>query len=296
MTIFPFRRILVGVAHNDADADLLRYASMLARLTDQVEFRFVHVFAGGRSHEAARQQLEQTVREHFSPSENTVVSVHASHGVRVDRLLELATEDACDLILVGHHPDRTGRRSLARRLAMKAPCSVWMAPMGSEARLREVVVAVDFSDPSALAVEVATRLAASARLSRCLALHVCVEQTEAGDEEQAFDALRDEPVTFEQFLAPLDLGGMRVEQRVAENTSVQQAIQNLGAECRADLLVMGSRGASPAAAVLLGSETEHMLREAKAPVLVVKRSGGPLSLLRALFDRDFRPNTAPRLS
>jgi len=129
-----------------------------------------------------------------------------------------------------------------------------------------------------------------------VALHVRVEQTEAGDEEQTLDVLRDEPVTFEQFLAPLDLGGMRVEQRVAQNASVHQAIHDLGVECKADLLVMGSRGASPAAAVLLGSETEHMLREAKAPVLVVKRSGERLSLLRALFDRDFRSNPAPRLS
>ena len=55
------------------------------------------------------------------------------HGEVIDCLLETAAEWAADLILVGHSREHNGRRALARRLAMKAPCSVWMRPEFSPA-------------------------------------------------------------------------------------------------------------------------------------------------------------------
>jgi outer membrane protein OmpA-like peptidoglycan-associated protein len=56
-----------------------------------------------------------------------------------------------DLILVGHGRGHSGKRALARRLAMKAPCSVWVVPEGAPARLNRILVPVDFSDPSRVA-------------------------------------------------------------------------------------------------------------------------------------------------
>jgi hypothetical protein len=54
-----------------------------------------------------------------------------------------------------------------------------------------------------------------------------------------------------------------------------------------DLLVLGTRGRSASAAVLLGSESDHALLESTIPVLVTKDRGERLGVLRALLERDF---------
>ena len=56
-------------------------------------------------------------------------------------------------------------------------------------------------------------------------------------------------------------------------------------EQSAGLIVMGTRGRSRSAAVLLGSETEHVIMESRIPVLAVKRSGTRVKMLQALRDR-----------
>jgi nucleotide-binding universal stress UspA family protein len=51
-----------------------------------------------------------------------------------------------------------------------------------------------------------------------------------------------------------------------------------------DLVVVGTRGRSASAAVLLGSVGEQVVRAARVPVVAVKRKGATLGLLDALFD------------
>jgi len=61
-------------------------------------------------------------------------------------------------------------------------------------------------------------------------------------------------------------------------------------------LLMGTRGRSPSAAVLLGSVTEHVLRLTRMPLLTVKHFGARLTFLRSLLDRRLRDQAGPRFS
>jgi sulfate permease, SulP family len=144
------RHLLVALPRTEADAGLITYAALLARLGAAVEVRFVHVLPVGD--EAARKrdrilaEMEEEVREAFADVSETVQPYcNVLKGPLLDRLLEFAAEQQVDLIIVGHQPSRSGRRSLARRLAMKAPCSVWMVPDGSPPSIRRILVPVDFS-------------------------------------------------------------------------------------------------------------------------------------------------------
>src|SRR6185503_7351335 len=106
-----------------------------------------------------------------------------------------------DLILVGHRCGQDQRRALARRLAMKAPCSVWMHPNGGPAAIRRVLAAVDFSQSSALAFSTATAIAKQSEAA-CTALHVYFDESLAGpDDQPAIRERAQQEVDF--FLAPL---------------------------------------------------------------------------------------------
>ena len=285
----PFlTRVLVALASHPSDAGLLAYARTVRNVVaaGRGQWSLVHVLppptaaaAGApvRSHKDVLGALENSSTL-LGP--NTTARVLS--GSRLDRLLEFAAEWKADCILVGHRDDRSGRRSLARRLAMKAPCSVWMVPEGSVASLTRVLAAVDFSESSAGSLDHAALIASRSGARHLLAVHVSMADGRATQD------------AFRRFLQPLDLHGVDVESRVEESGSVARAVLRVAGAEDCDLIVMGSRGLGRSAAVLLGSESEQVLAESRRPVLVTRRRGERIGVLQVLLDRDFHGQEEPR--
>jgi nucleotide-binding universal stress UspA family protein len=272
-TVFPFRRLLVAFSGRSSDAGLLRYAAMLTRILPGAETLYLHVTSDGDSPD---------LRDLLPEGRTELVE-----GDVLDSILTAATTHNSDLILLGHSTGRR-RRSLARRLAMKAPCSVWMAPDQAPATLSRILVPIDFSRISADAVSVATGLAEAAGLEECLALHVEFNEALVTFDELEEVLAQDRDYAFGLFIAPINLHGVWLKPLFVDSAHVAQTIVRIAEEQACDLIVMGSRGRSPSAAVLLGSETEHCLMTATVPVLTVKHFGARLSLLQALRDERIR--------
>ena len=130
-----YRHLMVGLANASTDASLIAYSAMIARQGTAEKVSFVHVLpnsAGvppGCDHEELRRTLQDAAEPHFAGVPNFVqVSYEVVAGPLVDRLLTHIAEKQVDLFLLGDRPGPTGRRALVRRLAMKAPCSVWLVP------------------------------------------------------------------------------------------------------------------------------------------------------------------------
>jgi len=295
-----FERAVIAVGDAGRDAALIRYARSLHRLSPGMECHFVHVLTWANrpraaeaqiTHVEALQRLEDAVAKHFA---GPGAFCHVLTGDLVDRLLEYIAESGADLVLLGHASEHGGRRALARRLAMKAPCSVWMRPGGASSEVNRVIAAIDYSEPSAYALSLGARIAARAGSADCLALHVYFDQaiTASGDSDGARRAGEQE--AFRRFAAPLDTGGIPVRPLFEESPDVAHAVERIALATNADLVVMGSRGQSRSASVMLGSESDQMLMEAKVPVLIAKRRGERIGLLQALLDRDFHLQDPPR--
>jgi nucleotide-binding universal stress UspA family protein len=246
-------------------------------------------------HDTAQEDLRVAVARNFTGVPQGVRIHHdVLKGPLLDRLLEFVAEQEVDLLLLGHRPDVAGHQALARRLAMKAPCSVWMVPDDAPTEIRRILVPVDFSEHAADTLLVATSLARLLGLPEVLALHVHfeearvtyeeAEQVVRGQEEQAFDA----------FLAPLNCQGVHVRRLFAEGANPAAAIHRVAQEQQVDLKVMATRGRSRSAAILLGSVTEGTIIQARKPILVVKHFGARLGLLQVLLDRSFWRRKGPQ--
>src|SRR6185369_999220 len=123
--------------------------------------------------QAAEDKLRDEVRRLFEqPAPPGQPTFHVARGVRLDQLLGLAAKHERDLIVLGHRKQRSGRRSLARRLAMLAPSSVWLVPQDSLTQIRSILVPTDFSSHSADSLSVAAAIARAVGLSECRAAHV----------------------------------------------------------------------------------------------------------------------------
>jgi SulP family sulfate permease len=280
-TVLPFRRLLVALSGRDTDCGLLRYAAMLNRILTGAEILYLHVAGDGDPPEL-RRKFASGVSELLPDGRSEVVA-----GDVLDSILEAATAQNSDLILLGHSSGRR-RRSLARRLSMKSPCSVWIAPAESPASISRVLVPFDFSRISADTMSVATALAEAAGLDECLGLHVEFNQAVVTFDEIDEIVAQDRDRAFALFIAPINLHGVWVKPLFVDSPNVAQTIVRTAVEQACDLIVMGTRGRSPSASVLLGSETEHCLMTAPVPLLAVKHFGARLSLLQALRDERLR--------
>ena len=291
-----FERLMIALTRSDRDRSLLRYAAMVARLAGSSEVHFVHVPPDPPSgsppplHGQVAAELEREVAKGFGDLPQIAArSINVLRGSFVDGLLSFAAERKIDLILMGHQPGhRPGRKALIRRLSMKAPCSVWIVPDGSKAEITRVLAPVDFSGPSADALEVAADVAARAGADECIALHVYQTEAVITYDEAAPVARGMEQEAYERFLAPIDLHGADVRPLFVESDDIAQTIHETARDQGADLKVMSTRGRSRSAAILLGNVTEAVIVEARTPLLIVKRFGAKLNLLETLLDRAFR--------
>lgn len=280
-----FRQLLVGLACQPADDELIRYTAEVVRLGTARSVQFLHVLERltDQARRAAQEQIGQRVGEHFTASATVEVRCEVVEGAREDQLLAEALHRKSDLLLVGHGRGRAGRKSLARRLAMKAPCSVWMVPQGAAPTLRRVLVPVDFSAPSADALAVAAELVRLQRAGELFTLHVYFNELVASFEEYAATLRHHEEDLLRAFDDKVDNLQVPLQPLVEQSVSPAQAILRVAAQRDMDLVVMSTRGRSCSAAVLLGSVTEDVIVQTHLPLLAVKHFGTKLGLLQALL-------------
>ncbi len=286
-----YQHLMVALAHTDADAGLIRYAAMVAQLGTASEVRFVHVLPSSAAHDHDRvlADLHAEVQPHFTGVPATAqVSYAVLTGPLMDGLLAFVAEEQADLLFVGHGLETPGRRTQARRLAMNAPCSVWIVPEGSPVALRSILAPIDFSEHAGDSLRVATSMARLSGQPECLALHVYFNEAAITYEEYDQVLRGQEEQAYRQFIAPINCQGVNVTPLFEEGANVARVIGRVAERQGADLIVMATCGRSRSAAILLGSVTEEMISKTHVPLLAVKHFGARLSVLQALLDRRFR--------
>lgn len=135
-----------------------------------------------------------------------------------------------------------------------------------------ILLAVDQSEPSDRAVDVARDLAAMSGGTVHL-LHVREIEVIVGKAGGMFELETDEDVEslLEKEISVLREGNVKltVDVRRAHESEAARTIVEVADEVGAGVVVMGSRGQSPLAALVLGSTAYKVLHAARRPVLIV---------------------------
>jgi nucleotide-binding universal stress UspA family protein len=210
-------------------------------------------------------------------------AVHVEHP-REDALLRSIVDTGADLLVMGLRPSGQSRRVLARRMAMKAPCSVLAVPVGWTRGLAPVLVAVDFSEMSVDTLRTGIAVSRQVGGEGVCAFHAYFEPTAVDYEGHAAVLSGQQELEMLRLLRKVGADTDQVQVVMEESVDVARAIQDAADACDAGLVVMGTRGRSRSAAVLLGSETEHALQATTRPLLVVKHHGASMGLRQVLLD------------
>jgi len=283
------KRILVATDFSARADRAVRRATLLAR-THGASITLLHVIDDDQAmrivkaeRKAATELLsEQTRSLHEIDGVGCDYSIVL--GNAFDGIVRAAEEIDCDLLVLGPHRRQALKDvfvgTTAERVIRGSGRPVLMANGVPASLYRHVLIAVDFSGCSAYAVRAVQALGLERRaivsvmhvtdppgtslISRASLTESQVQDYLAEIEERAAAELR-------AFLVGLEFDPVRrlVKRNV---TSVADTIGSAAREISADLVVVGTRGRTGVAKLLLGSVAEEVLRTAEVDVLAVPPS------------------------
>ena len=157
--------------------------------------------------------------------------------------------------------------------------------------MQHILVPVDFSEPSANALEVAAKIA-KLQNARITVLHMLglseavLTKDESQEYEEAKYYMKLARKRFQTFLDKPYLKDIKIKE-IVQNYKIFKELNEVAKEHHIDLIVMGSHGASGFNELFVGSNTEKVVRTSEVPVLVIKSPNPDFKITSILFACDF---------
>ncbi len=301
-----YKRVMVGLEMIPADNGTISYAAKLSRMAKPEKVYFVHVAPSldlpveiteqfpevfDPVDESMETRMREMVEEHrgdFHPG--TSLEFDAVEGPLLQQLMKFAKQKLVDLIVVGRELRKYQRDLRPDKVIRKAPCSVLLVPEGALTDMERILAPVDFSSCSAEALQQAANFARASGESSsvdCLSIyHVPTGYYKTGKSFEEFAGIMkgNTEKRYTEFAAKIDTAGVEVTPTYVCNEDVPEAILGHARASAADLLVIGGRGITGVAAILLGSNAEQVIRATTIPTLVVKHKGASLDVIDALLE------------
>jgi nucleotide-binding universal stress UspA family protein len=226
----------------------------------------------------AEKRLHQQISA-FSLPQQAAATVRVATGKPFVEIIRGAREERAELVVVGAHGEHFLKDLLfgttAEKIARKGDRSVLVVKQAAHGPYRRVLVAVDFSENSRHALELALRLAPRAQFH---AVHVYqgiqgqlrragLPTSEIVHHEQTFakEARRE----LDAFLSNIDHTGETIKREVWNGRAYHEII-TVAKRIGAELIAVGATGRTGLPYILLGSIAERVLREAPCDVLVAR--------------------------
>ena len=163
--------------------------------------------------------------------------------------------------------------------------------------MKKIIVPIDFSNHSEYALKAAALLSKKVDIE-IYALHmldiqeVNLSQSADFSQEKAIFFLKLAEVRFKKFLQKDYLKGVNVIP-IIKHYKVFSEINAIAKEVSADLVIMGSHGASGLKEFFMGSNTEKVIRYSDLPVLVIKNDLLDVDFSDIVFATDFSEESIP---
>ncbi len=163
--------------------------------------------------------------------------------------------------------------------------------------MKKIIVPVDFSNYSEYALKTAALLANKTEVV-IYALHMLdlqeltLSQSPEFSQEKAAFFLKLAEKKFKDFLQKDYLKEVKVVP-VIKHYKVFSEINGIAKEISADLIIMGSQGASGFKEFFTGSNTEKVIRHSEVPVLVLKNQLNDVDFMDIVFATDFSDESIP---
>ncbi len=303
----PIRDIIVGLDMSEMDKTLIEFSAFIARRGFVQRVQFWHIVRGEmipadvklefpdmteRLVAERTDKIKKKVAEFFQIDREIKFEYHVKEG-SVASLLDMAIKGNADLIIIGQKKTMKGSGILAQRLARRSSCNLLIVPEGSEPSVRKILVPVDFSKYSKLALETVVELSqhrshpVEVYCQNVYTVPAGYHYTGKTYEEFAEIMRKNAEKDFNKLISKIDMKGVQVTPvySLDVNEDLSSDIRDLAVEIEPDGIVIGAKGRTAAASLFLGSMAEKLLNtNLTCPLLIVRPRGKAAGLLETFRD------------
>ncbi len=296
-----FKKILVSIHLDETDRSIVRYVNHFSRICDADLIDFVCVlpesvdresgasahFVSPFSEEQIHSEISDLLEAHLDVEQRKISRITLATGQLTWEILRHVLKGEFDLIVM----EKDQRNFLlSEKVARKSPCSVLLVNPSAEPNFRKVAVASDGSSFSKDFIELAANLAVNQKLPRLFIFH-CVERgwmdrfsQMEGEGENDKTAIANEKLNA--LIGYLKNYPLDVSKNLAEESDAWRGINNFCEHLDPDILVVGARGKDSRSQLLLGGNTEQLIRVVDAPMLIYKSKGVGNEILQRIIDAE----------
>ena len=224
--------------------------------------------------------IDEELKDESSSHLRSLAELQVLDGPFEEQMINFVESHKVDLVLLGHKPRAMATGLRARRFACRTEANVLFVPE-KRTNLRKILVPVDFSKQSDSALKTAFSLSNSMESPTIECLHVYeglgeTENAKAPRSEidSKLKEYADQKMT--DFLGQFDsedYSNVRIVGKTLSDESKQLStvIQERAANEGYDLIIMGSRGETFIAWILIGSTAEKMMLTIEdIPLMIIK--------------------------
>lgn len=233
-------------------------------------------------------QIEHEI-ENVKPSLDIPYEINVKEGNPQETMLRWSKIKNIDLLVMGRKKGKCPSDSLVNNLSQKYPHPVLLLPESPiQETFQRLLLPIDFSRHSLVSISLAREIAAKTggEILCCHLYEVPRGYTKTGKSFDEFSAimLENAKKDFAKFLSENKLPELPCEFILKHKKDEADNIMKHAQSSGADLLIIGSRGRTKSAAVLLGSVAEKLVNtNHEIPMIVMKEQGENMSFFEALF-------------
>jgi len=298
-----FKKVMVGLDLTLLDEILISNIKLLVPILDIEKVYFIHFSKSlilpeevTSAYPDLLAPLDETIEsqiqyeiETSKPALDFNYEIIVKEGNAQDSMLRWCNIKETDLLILGRKNGKTSSDSLVKNLSQKYPRPVLLLPeTPPDGQISNILLPIDFSKHSIVSILIALEISekTKAALQCCHMYEVPSGYSKTGKTFEEFAAimLENAKKDFKNFLDENKLPDLLCTFILHDKKDEADNIMDFARSIQTDLLIVGSRGRSRSAAVLLGSVAEKLVNSNHdIPMLVMKEKGENMSFLEALF-------------
>ncbi|MBX2843705.1 MAG: universal stress protein [Flammeovirgaceae bacterium] len=303
--MYQIKDVLVTLDLSEMDEVMMEFASFVNKAIDLDKIYFLHVAKELDLPEELVNQYPDLIKpldesiegkikgmldKYFTEEEQDIIEVLVEEGKPEKIILQLAKKLDIEIIVLGLKAGLEGVGIVSHKVARLAPCTAIFVPEVLP-NLSRIVVPIDFSANSKLALEFAAFMAQKHENARIICQNVYTVPSGYSSlgksyEEFAEIMKNNAEKMFEKFKRTLDVGDVEVtcEFTLGVPNKIAEEMYNFAVRRKAGAIAVGSKGRTAAASVLMGSTAEKLLNyNEHLPLILVKEKSKNMGFLDALF-------------
>ncbi len=305
--MYSIERLLVVLDLNEHDEVAYEYVNRMSRVVSFDSILFLHVadnldipkqlvekYPGliPPIDESIKGAVENNIDKYEGIKNVKNIEIDILDGVKLQTISKVVRDNDIDLLVVNRSNTHDSEISFLQKLARTITCSIALVPPTIPKEINKLLVPIDFSKNSYMALQYALQISADQPEMEIIGLHILKMpsgyfKTGLTYDEFAEELQKNAEQELKLFMDEqnIDPSAFTMHYRLKKSDSIPYMINRFSFSNQIDAIAIGSRGRDTLSSFVLGSITEALIdRDQYLPLMVIKNKDKNMKLWDALLE------------